>query len=60
MLMKKILLTMFMAVATLVAMAQTKTYTDNLVVVINDQPTEQPETTITVEHNTDEIGRAHV
>ena len=51
--MKKFLLTMFMAVTTIVAMAQTKTYTDKLVVVINEVPTEQPETTITVEHNTD-------
>ena len=50
--MKKILLTMFMAVATIVAMAQTTNYTDNLVVSVNGESTTQ-ETTITVEQNND-------
>lgn len=51
--MKKILLTMFMAVTTIVAMAQTKTYTDNLVVTISGSSTEPQETTIFVEQDTD-------
>lgn len=51
MLMKKILLTFFMAVTTVVAMAQTKTYTDNLVVTIDGESTEPQETTIIVEQN---------
>ncbi len=46
--MKKTLLTILFAVATVVAMAQTKTYTDNLVVTINGTSTEQ-QTTINVE-----------
>ena len=51
--MKKILLTMFMAITTVVAMAQTTNYTDNLVVTIDGESTEPQETTITVEQNTD-------
>ena len=51
--MKKFLLTMFMAVTTIVAMAQTKTYTDNLVVTISGSSTEPQETTIFVEQDTD-------
>ena len=51
--MKKNLLTMFMAVTTIVAMAQTKTYTDNLVVTILGSSTEPQETTIFVEQDTD-------
>ena len=51
--MKKILLTMFMAVTTIVAMAQTKTYTDNLVVTILGSSTDPQETTIFVEQDTD-------
>ena len=50
--MKKILLTMFMAITTVVAMAQTTNYTDNLVVTIDGESTEPQETTITVEQNT--------
>ena len=50
--MKKILLTMFMAVTTLIAMAQTKTYTDNLIVTIDGESSEPQETTIVVEQNT--------
>ena len=51
--MKKILLTMFMAITTVVAMAQTTNYTDNLVVTIDGESTEPQETTIIVEQNTD-------
>lgn len=51
--MKKILLTAFMAVTTVVAMAETKNYTDNLVVTINDEAAEPQETTIIVEKNSD-------
>ena len=51
--MKKVLLTMFMAVTTLVAMAQTTNYTDNLVVTINGTSNEPQKTDITVEQNND-------
>ena len=51
--MKKILLTMFMAITTVVAMAQTTNYTDNLVVTIDGESTEPQETTIVVEQNAD-------
>ena len=51
--MKKVLLTMFMAVTTLVAMAQTTNYTDNLVVTINGISNEPQKTDITVEQNND-------
>ena len=51
--MKKTLLTMFMAITTAVAMAQTTNYTDNLIVTIDGESTEPQETTITVEQNTD-------
>ena len=51
MLMKKILLTMFMAVTTMFAMAQTKTYTEDLVVTTNGESTEPQQTTISVEQN---------
>ena len=47
--MKKFLLTMFMAVTTAVAMANT--YTDNLIVTIDGESTEPQETTIFVEQN---------
>ena len=50
--MKKILLTMFMAITTVVAMAQTTNYTDNLIVTIDGESTEPQETTIIVEQNT--------
>ena len=43
---------MFMAVTTLIAMAQTKTYTDNLIVTIDGESSEPQETTIVVEQNT--------
>ncbi len=49
--MKKILLTMFMAVTTMFAMAQTKTYTEDLVVTTNGESTEPQQTTISVEQN---------
>ena len=52
MLMKKFLLTTFMAVTTIVAMAQTKSYTDNLVVTIDGESSDPQETTIVVEQNT--------
>ena len=51
--MKKVLLTMFMAVTTFVAMAQTTNYTDNLVVTINGTSNEPQKTDITVEQNND-------
>ena len=51
--MKKFLLTTFMAVTTIIAMAQTKTYTDNLVVTILGSSTDPQETTIFVEQDTD-------
>ncbi|MBR2318859.1 MAG: calycin-like domain-containing protein [Bacteroidaceae bacterium] len=51
--MKKVLLTMFMAVTTLVAMAQTTNYTDNLVVTINEISNEPQKTDIAVEQNND-------
>ena len=51
--MKKVLLTMFMAVTTIVAMAQTKNYTDDLVVTINGISNTPQETDITVELNND-------
>lgn len=44
---------MFMAVTTMVAMAQTTNYTDNLVVTIDGESTEPQETTIIVEQNND-------
>ena len=47
--MKKFLLTMFMAVTTAVAMANT--YTDKLIVTIDGESTEPQETTIFVEQN---------
>ena len=53
MLMKKILLTMFMAVTTMFAMAQTKTYTEDLVVTTNGESTEPQQTTISVEQKAD-------
>lgn len=49
--MKKTLLTFLFAVATVVAMAQTKNYTDNLVVTIDGESTDPQETTIIVEQN---------
>ena len=51
--MKKVLLTLFMAVTTIVAMAQTTNYTDNLVVIIDGASTAPQETTIIVEQNAD-------
>ena len=51
--MKKTLLTFLFAVATVVAMAQTKNYTDNLVVTIDGESSDPQETTITVEQNAD-------
>ena len=51
--MKKTLLTFLFAVATVVAMAQTTTYTDNLIVTIDGESTDPQETTIFVEQNTD-------
>lgn len=53
MLMKKVLLSFFMAITTVVAMAQTTNYTDNLVVTINGIVTEPQETTIVVKQNAD-------
>ena len=49
--MKKTLLTFLFAVATVVAMAQTKNYTDNLVVTIDGESADPQETTIFVEQN---------
>ncbi len=51
--MKKVLLSFFMAITTVVAMAQTTNYTDNLVVTIDGESTEPQETTIVVEQNAD-------
>ena len=51
--MKKTLLTFLFAVATVVAMAQTTTYTDNLIVTIDGESTDPQETTIIVEQNAD-------
>ena len=51
--MKKVLLTMLMAVTTIVAMAQTTNYTDNLVVTINGISNEPQKTDIAVEQNND-------
>ena len=51
--MKKTLLTFLFAVATVVAMAQTKNYTDNLVVTIDGESTAPQETTIIVEQKAD-------
>ena len=51
--MKKTLLTLMLAVAATFAMAQKKTYTDNLVVTINGESTDPQETTIIVEQNAD-------
>ena len=51
--MKKVLLTMFMAVTTIVAMAQTTNYTDNLVVTINGISNAPQKTDIIVEQNND-------
>ena len=53
MLMKKTLLTFLFAVATVVAMAQTTTYTDNLIVTIDGESADPQETTIIVEQNAD-------
>ena len=53
MLMKKVLLSFFMAITTVVAMAQTTNYTDNLVVTIDGESAEPQETTIVVEQNAD-------
>ena len=47
--MKKTLPTLMLAVAATFAMAQTKTYTDNLAVTINGQITAPQQTTINVE-----------
>ena len=49
--MKKFLLTTFMAVTTIVAMAQTKTYTDNLVVTILGSSTDPQENNVIVKAN---------
>ena len=49
--MKKFLLTMAVAATTLFATAQTKTYTDNLVVAINGNASEPMQTTINVKNN---------
>ena len=49
--MKKFLLTMAVAATTLFAAAQTKTYTDNLVVAINGNASEPMQTTINVKNN---------
>ncbi len=49
--MKKTLLTFLFAVATVVAMAQTKTYTDNLLVKVGDNYADPQVTTIFVEQN---------
>ncbi len=51
--MKKFLLTFSFAIATVVAMAQTKTYSDNLAVTIDNEAMEPQETTIIVAKNTD-------
>ena len=51
--MKKTLLTFLFAVATVVAMAQTTTYTDNLIVTIDGESSDPQETTIFVEQNAD-------
>lgn len=51
--MKKTLLTLMLAVAATFAMAQTKTYTDNLLVTINGQETAPQQTTINVEPTSD-------
>ena len=51
MLMKKTLLTLMFAIATTFAMAQTTTFTDNLVVTIDGESTDPQETTIIVEQN---------
>lgn len=53
MLMKKVLLSFFMAITTVVAMAQTTNYTDNLVVTIDGESSEPQKTTIVVEQNAD-------
>ena len=51
--MKKILLTMFMALTTVFAIAQTKTYTDMLQVIINGEGATPQAATIQVEKATD-------
>ena len=51
--MKKTLLTFLFAVATVVAMAQTKTYTDNLLVKVGENNADPQVTTIFVEQNND-------
>lgn len=51
--MKKFLLTMAVAATTFFAAAQTKTYTDNLVVAINGEASEPMPTTINVKNNGD-------
>ena len=53
MLMKKILLTMAVALTTMFATAQTKTYTDELVVTINGIASDPMQTTINVEPKAD-------
>ena len=51
--MKKFLLTMFMAITTIVAMAQTNIYTDMLNVIMEGEPAGSQTATIYVEENTD-------
>lgn len=51
--MKKTLLTFIFAIAATFAMAQTKTYSDNLAVTIDNEAMEPQETTIIVAKNTD-------
>lgn len=53
MLMKKFLLTIAVALTALFATAQTKSYTDNLIVEINGEGSEPQETTINVTKNND-------
>lgn len=53
--MKKTLLTFIFAIAATFAMAQTKTYSDNLAVTIDNEAMEPQETTIIVAKNTDGI-----
>ncbi len=53
MLMKKFLLTMAVAMTTLFATAQTKTYTDNLTVSVNGETSAPQQTTINVEKSSD-------
>ena len=53
MLMKKILLTIYMVIMTVSAIAQTKSYTDVLQVIINNESETPQETTILVEEKAD-------